>query len=69
MKNYISARKAAKILGVSHVTVSKWCKEGRIPNVAILDNVAWIIPADISLDDIDRPSIGRPTKDDNEDGE
>lgn len=60
MEKFISARKAAKVLGVSHVTVSNWCRDGRIPGVAILDDVAWIIPADITLNDIQRPVMGRP---------
>ncbi len=59
MENYLSARGAGKILGVSGVTVSTWCKQGRIPGAIKMQANMWLIP-ESSLDKIDRPKMGRP---------
>ena len=58
---YLSAREASAILGVSNVTMSLWCREGRVPGVIKIKG-QWLIPANITLDDIDRPRMGRPRK-------
>ena len=59
MDDYFSASKAAKKLGVSDVTVSTWCRQGRIPGAFKVSNM-WLIPVTTTLDDIDTPKMGRP---------
>lgn len=59
MDDYLSASKTAKRLGVSDVTVSTWCRQGRIPGAFKVSNM-WLIPKDVTMDDIDVPKMGRP---------
>lgn len=59
MDKLLSARGAGKILGVSGATVATWCREGRVPGAFMLDESRWAIP-ESSLDNIDRPKMGRP---------
>lgn len=61
MNSYISARKFAKKVNKSPTTISKWCKQGRVPGALMMDDTIWLIPGDVTLDDIDRPKMGRPT--------
>ena len=58
---YLSAREASAILGVSNVTMSLWCREGRVPGVIKIKG-QWLIPEGITLEDVNRPSKGRPKK-------
>ncbi|MCB8992083.1 MAG: helix-turn-helix domain-containing protein [Ardenticatenaceae bacterium] len=58
MDNLISARQAAKLLGVSRTTVSEWCQKGIIRNAQKV-GATWAIPVS-SLEDIERPKMGRP---------
>lgn len=60
MDNYISARSFADIVNKSPTTISKWCKEGRIPGAFMIDGIVWLIPKDTKLTDIDIPKMGRP---------
>ena len=43
-------------------TVARWCREGRVPGAMQID-AAWLIPANITLEDVERPRIGRPAVD------
>ena len=58
---FISAREAAGILNVAPNTVTQWCVQGRVPGAKRVSGV-WLIPDTITLDDIDRPKMGRPSK-------
>lgn len=61
MQDYLSASKTAKRLGVSDVTISTWCRQGRIPGAFKVSNM-WLIPKNITIDEIDVPDMGRPPK-------
>lgn len=65
MEDYVSAREAAKFLGVSDVTVSTWCRQGRVPGAFKVSKM-WLIPSDVTIDDIDVPKMGRPSKEQEE---
>ncbi len=58
---YLSAREASAILGFSDVTISLWCREGRIPGVIKIKG-QWLIPEETKIEDVKRPSKGRPRK-------
>lgn len=60
MSNLISASEMARRLDVSQTTISRWLHEGRVPNAMKVSNM-WLVPDDTTLDDIDRPKMGRPS--------
>ncbi len=60
MERILTATEAAKIVGVSKMTMSEWCQRGYVPNVQKV-SIYWAIP-ESSLDLIDRPRMGRPRK-------
>jgi hypothetical protein len=60
MNNYISARSFAKKVKRSPTTISKWCKQGRIPGALMIDGTIWLIPKETTIDDVDVPRMGRP---------
>lgn len=65
MDNYISARSFADKVKKSPTTISKWCREGRIPGAYLIDGITWRIPKDTKLSDIDIPKMGRPVENGN----
>mgnify|MGYP000583786774 CR=1 FL=1 len=46
---------------VDGVTVARWCSDGRVPG-AIKTRSQWLIPSNLSVNDVNRPKMGRPTK-------
>jgi len=64
MSKFLSATKAANKLGVPQTTFSGWLQDGRVPGAMKVSNM-WLIPEDISLEDIDVPKMGRPQKNGN----
>lgn len=60
MSNLISASEMARRLKVSQTTMSRWIQEGRVPNAMKVSNM-WLVPEDTTIDDIDRPKMGRPS--------
>ena len=50
----VGTMEAPVLLGFSDVTVSLWCREGRVPGVIKIKG-QWLIPSDIKLEDINRP--------------
>lgn len=47
MGNYMGTKDAAEKWGYSQATISKWCREGKIPNVEHdASGSPWRIPAD-----------------------
>jgi predicted site-specific integrase-resolvase len=63
MENLLNATQAAKIYGVSKMTMSEWCDRGYVPGAQKVGRT-WVIP-ESSLDKIQRPDMGRPTKNGN----
>jgi len=59
--SFVSASEAARKMGIPQTTISKWCLAGRVPGAMKVSNM-WLVPADITLADIDRPRMGRPRK-------
>lgn len=62
MENLITAREAAKRLGLSRTTLAEWCKMGIVPNAQKVGR-EWAIP-ESSLSRIERPKMGRPVSQD-----
>jgi hypothetical protein len=60
MSNLITASEAGRRLDVSAQTIINWCNHGRVPGAMKLATI-WVIPED-SLELIERPSMGRPPK-------
>lgn len=58
---FISAREAADKLNVAPNTFTQWCVQKRVPGAKKVSGV-WLVPDTITLDEINRPKIGRPTK-------
>lgn len=67
MNNLISASEAARRLDVPQPTMSRWLRDGRVPGAMKVSNM-WLIPESITIDDIDKPEIGRPPKEENGNG-
>ncbi len=61
MNNLISASKAAINLGVPQTTFSGWIRDGRVPGAMKVSNM-WLVPDNVTIDDIDTPQMGRPPK-------
>lgn len=57
----VSATSAAKKIGVPQSTFSDWIRSGRVPGAIKVSNM-WLVPADITLEEIDQPKMGRPPK-------
>lgn len=56
--NLLSAKEAARRLGLAGSTLTRWCIQGRVPGAVKVANM-WLVPEE-SLDKIDRPAMGRP---------
>jgi predicted site-specific integrase-resolvase len=63
MENLLNATQAAKIYGVSKMTMAEWCDRGYVPGAQKVGRT-WVIP-ESSLEKIDRPDMGRPPKNSN----
>lgn len=63
----MSATKTAERLGVPQTTFSYWLREGRVPGAVKVSNM-WLVPDDLSLNDIDLPQMGRPPKEEKANG-
>ncbi len=61
MQNLISASEAARRLQVAQTTFSGWIRDGRVPGAIKVANM-WLVPDNLTLDDINRPRMGRPRK-------
>ncbi|HFE67145.1 MAG TPA: DNA-binding protein [Chloroflexi bacterium] len=61
MSNLISASEAARRLNVSQASISRWIRDGRVPGAIKVANM-WLVPDNLTLDDINRPRMGRPRK-------
>lgn len=49
--DFMGTKQASEILGVSQSTISKWCREGRIPDAEQdASGSPWRIPADFTRD-------------------
>ncbi len=59
--SFVSASTAAENVGVAQSTFFDWCLAGRVPGAVKVSNM-WLVPDNITLDDIDRPRMGRPRK-------
>lgn len=64
MDNLISASEAARRLDVPQPTMSRWLREGRVPGATKVSNM-WLVPNNLTLDDIDVPKMGRPVENGN----
>ncbi len=64
MDNLISASEAARRLNIPQPTMSRWLREGRVPGAMKVSNM-WLIPATVTMDEIDTPVMGRPLKNGN----
>lgn len=60
MNNLLTATEVAERLGVSDQAVLNWIKDGRVPGAQRVGRT-WAIPEG-NIDLIDRPSMGRPPK-------
>ena len=45
-------------------TMSRWLREGRVPGATKVSNM-WLVPNNLTLDDIDVPKMGRPVENGN----
>lgn len=63
MENLLNATQAAKIYGVSKMTMAEWCDRGYVPGAQKVGRT-WVIP-ESSLSKIERPDMGRPSKESN----
>lgn len=63
----MSASKTADRLGIPQTTLTYWLRDGRVPRAEKISGM-WLIPDDITLDDIDVPSMGRPPKEEKANG-
>ena len=57
----VSASEAARIMDIPQTTLSRWIIGGRVSGAIKVANM-WLVPADITLEDIERPRMGRPKK-------
>lgn len=60
MENLLNATEAGKAVGVSKTTMADWCERGFVPGAQKVGRT-WVIP-ESSLELINRPKMGRPTK-------
>lgn len=67
MNNFISASEAARRLNILPQTMSRWLREDRVPGAMKVSNM-WLVPENVSMDDIDTPQMGRPPKEVNGNG-
>lgn len=63
----ISASEAARRLDIPQTTFSRWLIEGRVKNAQKVANM-WLVPDTLTEDDIDKPQMGRPYKDEKANG-
>lgn len=61
MGNYFTAYKLAKKWSIPEETIVNWCQQGRIPGAFKNANL-WLIPSDITMNDINNSVIGQPVR-------
>jgi len=61
MSNLISASEAARRMNVVQQTFSRWLRDGRVPGAMKVSNM-WLVPDNVTIEDIDTPQMGRPPK-------
>jgi excisionase family DNA binding protein len=60
----LTVPEAARVLGLSEVTVYRYCKRGLFPNAQVVGagrRAMWVIPRQ-DLDNLERPRPGRPKR-------
>lgn len=59
MDNLISASEFARRVDVPESTMNRWVRRGRVPGAVKIANL-WLVPEWVTIDDIERPKMGRP---------
>lgn len=57
---------AANRLGINARTLRRYCEQGRVPEVILVQSekqTSYAVPTTVTVDDIDTPEMGRPRKD------